>query len=177
MSSDAVEQLAKALRSYTESPTRLTPMTSIVFLFQRPFHEATLEHYRTEYWTTLQQLSRLDPGAWRKEIPNDPNITDWAFCFNGIAMVSLALCPAYRLRKSRYCKSFVIAMQPVAIFDSLFATSEKERVARETARDLNVLVDEVEYSPDVISGTAGTISMSNFFFIGDDNERWGARPD
>lgn len=88
-------------------------------------------------------------------------------------MVSLALAPSYRLRKSRWCKTFVIAMQPIVIFDSLFSTPEKEAAACESVRSLSDAFDDVEYSQDVVMGTAGEISMSNFFFIGDDNERLG----
>lgn len=88
-------------------------------------------------------------------------------------MVSLALAPSYRLRKSRWCKTFVIAVQPIVIFDSLFSTPEKEVVACESVWGLSDAFDDVQYSQDVVMGTAGETSMSNFFFIDDGNERLG----
>jgi FPC/CPF motif-containing protein YcgG len=87
--------------------------------------------------------------------------------------VGLALTPRYQRRQSRFCDGFVLAFQPLGIFQDLLSTPEKMASAVGKVRALTDSLDSVPYSQDVIAVTEGKQSVSTMFFLSDEDESWG----
>lgn len=178
LSAATLDALAEGFDAYAQTWRTTGPMTSLVVL-TTPSNAAkqdntSLTDDRKRFWDLLRAISDRDPTAWPSTIPEDVTKPAWTLSFRGERFVALALTPRYQLRQSRYCDSFVLAFQPIAIFQDLLATPEKQASAVSKVRALTDSLDGMPYSLDVIAVGDGKQSVSTMFFLSDNEESWGS---
>ncbi|KAL5358104.1 hypothetical protein BJX96DRAFT_173137 [Aspergillus floccosus] len=176
-----LDRFAAAFDEYAQNWRQFGPMTSLVVLTPLPpsasSHASTprlLADDRQRFWDLLRGVSDRDPHSWPADVPQDVEERAWTLMFRGERFVGLALTPQYQKRQSRFCAGFVLAFQPIKIFQDLLSTPEKMASAVGTVRALTDSQDAVPYSNDVIAVSEGRQSVSTMFFLSDDGESWGS---
>lgn len=153
-------------------------MKSLVGLFPLPAAAGkvtiSLADDWRRFWDLLRAISDRDPHSWPEHVPQAVESPAWTFTFRGELFVGLALCPRYLKRQSRFCEGYVLAFQPIGIFQDLLSPPEKMSSAFVTVRGLTDSLDDVPYSEDVIAVGNGRRSVSTMFFLSDDGESWGS---
>ncbi|KAH6708911.1 YqcI/YcgG family-domain-containing protein [Leptodontidium sp. MPI-SDFR-AT-0119] len=173
-----LDNLAAAFEEYAQNWRQFGPMTSLVVLTPLPpatttdEWKPTLEEDRRRFWDLLRAISDRDPHSWPAQASQTVGEPSWTFRFRGERFVALALTPRYRKRQSRFCAGFVLAFQPIEIFQDLLSTPEKMASAVGKVRELTDSLDDVPYSQDVVAVGDGRQSVSSMFFLSDDDESW-----
>lgn len=172
--------LVAAFEDYAQNWRRFGPMTSLVVLTPLPTAAAedvrkpSLADDRRRFWGLLRAISDRDPDIWPAHVPQAVGEPAWTMRFGGERFVGLALTPRYRRRQSRFCAGFVLAFQPIEIFQDLLSTPEKMASAVGKVRALTDSLDVVPYSEDVVAVGEGRQSVSTMFFLSDNGESWGS---
>lgn len=126
----AVNQLADLLEAYSKCYREIGSYTSLI-IFYEPYREMAekvkINDYEELFWAQLNRLAELDPLAWPKHIPQDPNHLLWEFCFHGEPYFMYCATPAHIQRNSRYCPYFMLAITPRSALERFFS-SEKNAV-------------------------------------------------
>jgi len=173
-----LDTLAAVFDDYAQNWRQFGPMTSLVVLTPLPAAADTwkpsLADDRKRFWDLLRAISDRDRHSWPAHVPQAVGEPAWTFTFRGERFVGLALTPRYRKRQSRFCAGFVLAFQPIGIFQDLLSTPEKMASAVGKVRELTDSLDTVPYSEDVVAVGDGRQSVSTMFFLSDDGESWGS---
>lgn len=174
----ALDTLAAAFDNYAENWRKFGPMTSLVVLTPLPAvvdeWKLSLEDDRRHFWDLLRAITERNPHEQLTHVPQAVKELAWTLKFRGERFVALALTPRYQKRQSRFCAGFVLAFQPIEIFQDLLSTPEKMANAVGKVRALTDSLDAVPYSEDVIAVGDGRQSVSTMFFLSDDGESWGS---
>ncbi|KAI8633604.1 YqcI/YcgG family-domain-containing protein [Xylariaceae sp. FL1651] len=172
-----LDTLAAAFDDYAQNWRQFGPMTSLVVLTPLPAADIgilSLADDRKLFWDLLRAISDRDTHPWPAHVPQATGEPAWTFIFRGERFVGLALTPRYRKRQSRFCDGFVLAFQPIEIFQDLLSTPEKMASAVGKVRTLTDSLDAVPYSKDVVAVGDGRQPVSSMFFLSDDDESWGS---
>ena len=166
-----VRLIGQALQSYLRLSRSCGPNTTLVVLSPPTPQPRTVEQYNLDFWAFLRGLRVFDAKPWPQNIPRSTGESRWTFCFDGVPWFPVVLTPAHSKRQSRYAPSLVYVMQPKWIFDILFNSPEKRRVACEKVRALVKEFDDVPVSPDIADyGDPGTTESRQYYLM-DENER------
>jgi FPC/CPF motif-containing protein YcgG len=142
-------------------PRERTIIMPLLVLVKPVYPMLSLEQYRKQAWDLFQFLHDHDPEAWPIDVPTDPDLGDWSFCFGGIQLFSNVSCPAHKVHISRNLgDSLAFAMQPRTNFDLVGGNNKKGRLVRQEIRER---AERYEGRP---------ISKSLGFYGTPDNREW-----
>lgn len=121
------------IKRYPRERTIMMPLLVLV----KPVHPMlSLDAYRKQAWDLFQYLHDHDPAPWPIDVPTDPDLGDWSFCFGGIQLFSNVSCPAHKVHISRNLgDSLAFAMQPRTNFDLVGGNNKKGRMVRQEIRE------------------------------------------
>lgn len=88
-------------------------------------------------WEQLQALHWGDPAKWPKDIPTDPNDSQWTFCFDEVQLFFNMSCPNHDYLKSRNLGTHItFVVNPRQNFDAIASmNSPKGLSIRQTIRE------------------------------------------
>jgi FPC/CPF motif-containing protein YcgG len=164
-----VATLAEGLARYVGEARSFGPNTSLV-VFTRPGPVRSLEAYYNQFWTTLDQLARIDDADWPAEIPHSVDHPMWEFCFAGEPIFVVCNTPAHVSRQSRRSSSFMMTFQPRWVFDKILGSERAAEISFSKVRKRLIPYDSVAPSPHL--GRYGNPEGREFrqYFLLDDNE-------
>ncbi|MFW1675384.1 YqcI/YcgG family protein [Acinetobacter baumannii] len=108
----------------------------LIVIFQKTgFSNLTEEH--TFCWEQLQALHWGDPSKWPKDIPTDPNDSQWTFCFDEVQLFFNMSCPHHEYLKSRNLGTHItFVVNPRQNFDAIASmNSAKGLSIRQSIRE------------------------------------------
>jgi FPC/CPF motif-containing protein YcgG len=163
-------RLAPTLEAYVAEARSYGPNTSLV-VFGRPGAVASIDSYRTRFWSLLNGLASIDGTPWPEHIPKELDHPDWEFCFAGEPLFVVCNTPAHVLRQSRRSSSFMLTFQPRWVFDRILGSPKAAGTAFEKVRSRLHPYDLLEPSP--VLGRYGEQANREFqqYFLEETNEK------
>ena len=128
--------LPRLLAEYVTTLPVMVRITSLVVFFRLDSGDERrdLEWYEDRFWAVLSYLHTHDPSPWPADLPRDPDDPRWEFAFAGQPVFVVCNAPAYRQRRSRRSREFMITFQPRSVFEGLEADTARGQAARRTIR-------------------------------------------
>ncbi len=165
-----LSRLATALREFAEQAESLGRRTSLVAIFEPDPALATMDDYRTAFWSLLQGLRAQDTRPWPPGIAQNPEDPRWEFSFHGQPMFVVVNTPVHQRRRSRHFDYLAITFQPRFVFDDLAETSPQGKSARGIIRERFSRYDELAPAP--VLGSFGVPGNREWvqYFLDDENE-------
>lgn len=78
----------------------------------------SIEEEQSFAWEQIQYLHDRDIGEWPDSIPEDPECSEWTFCFNNIELFINVSCPGHKKIRSRNLgNNIVFVINPRKHFD------------------------------------------------------------
>lgn len=161
--------LSNALTQYLAEARSFGPNTSLV-VFTRPGPVQSIESYKKQFWSTINEIASHDTQAWPDQIPKNLSDPMWEFCFAGEAVFVVCNTPAHIARQSRRSSSFMMTFQPRWVFEKILGTPESAEKSFSKVRTRLEKYDLVEISPDLgIYGDKKTLEYKQYF-LNDTND-------
>jgi FPC/CPF motif-containing protein YcgG len=142
--------------------------TSLV-VFTRPGPVDPLDHYREQFWWTLDQLARIDSKPWPASISRKLDDPAWEFCFAGEPIFVVCGTPAHVARQSRRSSSFMMTFQPRWVFDRILRNGKATSAAVAKVRERLLPYDMLFPSPDLGSYGATANREYKQYFLDEEN--------
>jgi FPC/CPF motif-containing protein YcgG len=161
-------RLGCALARFVAESRRFGPHTSLV-VFTRPGPVHSLDHYREQFWWTLDRLARIDPLPWPVSIPRTLDDPAWEFCFSGEPIFVVCCTPAHVARQSRRSSGFMLTFQPGWVFDRILRNDTATSRAVGKVRERLLPYDIVSPSPDLGSYGKNANREYKQYFLADEN--------
>ncbi|MFS0840349.1 YqcI/YcgG family protein [Paenibacillus sp. 1P03SA] len=142
----AVSDTAELLNAYGECARETGRYASLVIFYETSEdlkNTADVREYELLFWSLLNRLHDKDPAPWPGDIPQDPRMSTWEFCFAGQPYFAFCATPAHGRRRSRHFSSFLIAFQPRWIFDEINETTAFGRNISKMIRQKLAAYDDV----------------------------------
>jgi uncharacterized protein len=160
-----LDRLAEALAAFLALP-RVSPRhrLSLLCLAGPPRSRRTFEEDRSTYWEVHRGLLGRDLRDWPTEVPSDPNLPGWNFCFAGEPLFTFGASPTYGARRSRVLGDcLVLAFQPATVFDDMRGTA-LGRAAKARIRGRLARYESVPLLADTGDGVHSTTSKWKQYF-------------
>ncbi len=148
----SAKALADCLKEYGQCARSAGKYTSHAIFFETPqdmLENYEVEDYRALFWTVLNNITAFDEKEWPTEIPSDPSVHTWEFCFNGEPYFVFCATPAHQLRKSRHFATLLMAFQPRWVFEDINDTTVLGQKLKRLIRKRIDLYDEIPGHPDL----------------------------
>lgn len=160
---DEKNSLLEKFLEYTESTKNIAIKERIYSPLILFINNNLLKNGQSQHelaWELLNWLHRNDiPSSWPSNIPKDPDLPSWSFCFNGVQLFINISCSDHKILKSRNLgKHLVLVVNPRENFDFV-AGEEKGRKIREKIRK-RISIYNNGYIP------------SELGFFGDGSKEW-----
>lgn len=165
--------LARTLRNFLVR-ARLAPRErrNLTVFFPPDERPLAISDYHRRFWSTLQVLHEADPSPWPGHISQNPDCSDWEFCFAGESIFAFCGAPCYQKRSSRNLgPGMIILLQPRRSFFGIEGDTRAGIEARKRTRELLTKWDHMPTHPDL--GIYGDISNREWkqYALPDDNSR------
>lgn len=162
--------LAPILEAYLGEARSYGPNTSLV-VFSRPDAVASLDAYRTRFWSLLNGLASIDRNPWPEDVPQELDHPHWEFCFAGEPVFVVCNTPAHVARQSRRSSSFMLTFQPRWVFDRILGSQKAAETAFEKVRSRLRPYDLLEPSPALGRYGEQTNREYQQYFLEETNEK------
>ncbi len=161
--------VATILQEYLASARSFGRMTSLV-VFGRPGPVQSIEAYRQQFWTLLDDLEALDETPRPEYVSEQLDSASWEFCFAGEPIFVVCNSPAHVLRQSRRSTSFMVTFQPRWVFEGI-TDSDDPAMLRALKRVRQHLSNFDAISPAPYLGSYGEPENREYqqYFIDDNN--------
>ncbi len=161
--------VAPILTEYLASAREFGRMTSLV-LFGRPGPVQSLEAYRQQFWTLLNELEAMDGSPRPEGVSRELDSPSWEFCFASEPIFVVCNSPAHVLRQSRRSTSFMVTFQPRWVFEGITDSDDPAMLrALETVRRHLSNFDAIAPAPYLGSYGAAQNREYQQYFIDDSN--------
>jgi FPC/CPF motif-containing protein YcgG len=128
------ENLASALKEFTQVCHTLGKRTSLVCFFESWADQREHAAYYKHFWQLLSSTSQLDPQPWPIEVSATTDDPAFEYSFNGHALFVVVNTDLHDRRRSRHFDRVAITFQPRFVFDDIAAGSKKGDAARQIIR-------------------------------------------
>ncbi|MFJ5789990.1 YqcI/YcgG family protein [Lysinibacillus sp. NPDC093197] len=148
----SAKALATCLKEYGYCARSAGKYTSHAIFFETPkdmLENYEVEDYRALFWTLLNNVTAFDEKEWPREIPSDPSVHTWEFCFDGEPYFVFCATPAHQLRKSRHFSTLLMAFQPRWVFEDINDTTVLGQKLKRLIRKRIDLYDAIPGHPDL----------------------------
>ena len=164
-------ELVVTLFKYLDTYRSIKGRSALIVFAGREKPNACLEDYKSDFWAILQFLHNNDPAPWPVEIPTDPKMPHWEFCFGGEPIFITGHSPLHLRRRSRYSsKGLLLIIQTRANLQGLVGHGNSAEKIRCRIRDAVRKYDSTEPSPNL--GIYGDPLVSEWkqYWLADLNE-------
>jgi len=167
-----VFELAEALSSYTEVSREIGSNTSLIVFYETPEDMKMayrVEDYEQLFWKHLSGLRSIDPYDWPEDIPMDPHLPIWEFCYHGEKYFMYCATPAHKNRKSRHFDELMLAITPRWVLNEFNKSPNFAKGIKQQVRKRLAAYDSAPIHPDLNSyGAEDNFEWRQYFLRDDD---------
>lgn len=167
-----IEHLPGVVRSFLDVVRIDRRRRRVLAIVMPGDRESTLAADERRFWRLLDFLHSQDARGWPEQVPRDPDLPGWEYCFDGEPMFAFACSPHYQRRFSRRMgAAFLLCFQPRSIFSGIEGWSRAGQRARQLILERARAYDAVPPHPGIANMAYGDPAMREWrqYMLPDEN--------